>query len=308
MIGIDKAPPRLYHRTLKDVAFNILQDGMIAGYGDSGKLHNYFAEETLDELGTRAEVRADHPVEIVLDASIVASECWLFKTWSEGICTRDKVPGSAIPYIRDTRSDEMVYSASADALQDEAAQDEEDDEEMERPAHAEVSPQASSPSAAAAASTDQIVVSPASTLPRLREVPDVLKTRTGPDMPAVLPTHHFGAVYLPTLATKGSASASHTTGARRNLASAGHQFVGNIATFTGKAVADLTESDLRGVHGHDVMKRGIISRDANAIAQARKAIKRAASDGHDSVYTRFTWDRTCARSMIEAGYNQRTMR
>ena len=40
---------------------------MIAGYGDSGKLHNYFAKETLDKLGAKAGVRADHPIEIVLD-------------------------------------------------------------------------------------------------------------------------------------------------------------------------------------------------------------------------------------------------
>ena len=50
VIGIDKAPPRLYHRTLKDAAFNILQEGMIAGYGGSGKLHNYFAKNSEREL------------------------------------------------------------------------------------------------------------------------------------------------------------------------------------------------------------------------------------------------------------------
>ena len=95
---------------------------------------------------------------------------------SEGICTRDKAPGSAILYIRDTRSNEMLYSANADAPQDAAARDEEEDEEMERPAHArivEVSPRASSPSAAAAASTDQIVVSPASTPRPPGDVPNV---------------------------------------------------------------------------------------------------------------------------------------
>ena len=76
MVGIDKAPPRLYHRTLKDAAFSILENGMIAGYGGSGKVHNYFAEETLDELGTKAGVRADHPIEVVMDTSLVAAECW----------------------------------------------------------------------------------------------------------------------------------------------------------------------------------------------------------------------------------------
>ena len=52
-----------------------MQEGMIAGCGDSGRLHNYFAEETVEELSTRAGVRADYPVEVVMDTSIVASEC-----------------------------------------------------------------------------------------------------------------------------------------------------------------------------------------------------------------------------------------
>ena len=77
----------------------------MAGYGEFGKLHSYFAEETFEEFGTRAGVRADHPVEIVMDTALVAAECWLFKTRSQGICTRDVVPGAAILYIRDTRSD-----------------------------------------------------------------------------------------------------------------------------------------------------------------------------------------------------------
>ena len=49
----------------------------------------------------------------VMDTALVARECWLFRTRSEGICTRDTVPGSAILYIRDTRTDEMLYSAQA---------------------------------------------------------------------------------------------------------------------------------------------------------------------------------------------------
>ena len=56
------------------------------------------------------------------------------------------------------------------------------------------------------------------------------------------------------------------------------------------------------------MKRGMISLDANTIAQARKAIKRASAEGFGSIYERFTRDRTYALRMIEAGFNQRTMR
>ena len=41
---------------------------------------------------------------------------------------------AAILYIRDTRSDEKLYSETADGKQDDTAKDEEDqDEEMERP-------------------------------------------------------------------------------------------------------------------------------------------------------------------------------
>ena len=276
---------RLYRRTLKDAAFNILQEGRIAGYGDSGKLHNYFAEETLEKLGTRAGVRADHPLEIVLDPSLR-------------------------PNVGSSRRGRKAFAQErADAPKDEAAQDdEEEDEEMERPACAvasEVSPRASSPSAAAAASSDPANISPAST-PRLREVLDVQRRGQVQTCPQCSQRIILGQ-YICQHCNKGLRKRIPHDITRRNLASARHQYVGNIATLTGKAVADLTEGDLRGVHGHDVM-RGIISLDANAIAQARQASKRAASDGHDSVYIRFTGDRTYALRMIEAGYNQRTMR
>ena len=75
-----------------------------------------------------------------MDTALVVAECWLFRTRFEGICTRDTVPGSA--YIRDTRTDEMFYSAQAGDTKEE-----DQDEEMDRPTHveAEVSPKASSP-------------------------------------------------------------------------------------------------------------------------------------------------------------------
>ena len=97
MVGIDKAPPRLYHRTLKDAAFSILENGMIAG---SGKLHSYFAEETLDELGTKAGVRAGHPIEVVMDTSLVAAQ-------SAG-CSRPDPRASALA----TQSQDLPSSTS----------------------------------------------------------------------------------------------------------------------------------------------------------------------------------------------------
>ena len=149
-------------------------------------------------------------------------------------------------------------------------------------------------------------MSPAST-PHLRDVPDVQRRGQVQECPQCR-EHIIIGQYIYQHCNKGLRKRIPHDAARRNLASARHQYVGNIATLTGKAVAELTESDLRSAHGHDVMKRGIISLDANAIAQARKAIKRAAVDGHVSIYRRFTRDRTYPLRMIEAGFNQRTMR
>ena len=42
----DEFPPRLYHRTtMQRLCFSILENGFQAGYGRSGKFHNYFTCE-----------------------------------------------------------------------------------------------------------------------------------------------------------------------------------------------------------------------------------------------------------------------
>ena len=74
VIGIDKNPPRLYHRTLKDAAFSIFQEGMIAGHGESGNFTTSSQRRLSKSLDTRAGVRADYPVQ----------------TRSDGILTRDR--------------------------------------------------------------------------------------------------------------------------------------------------------------------------------------------------------------------------
>ena len=130
------------------------------------------------------------------------------------------------------------------------------DEEMERPTRveAEVSPRPSSP--AAAASSGAAAVSPPST-PRLREVPDVQRRGQVQECPQCRERIVVGQ-YICQHCNKGLRKRIPHDAARRQLASARNQYVGNIATLTGKAVADLTENDLRTTHGHDVMKRGLI--------------------------------------------------
>ena len=95
-------PPRLYHRTTNDSAFAILESGFQAGYGKSGKFHNYFAKATLAELDNKTGSRANLPIELVLCTEEVNNVAYLFETTSEGVLTRDCVPGSCVLYIRDT--------------------------------------------------------------------------------------------------------------------------------------------------------------------------------------------------------------
>ena len=146
----------------------------------------------------------------------------------------------------------MLYSAQAGD-----AKEEDQDEEMVRPTRVEAEV---SPSRVTA------------------EVPDVQRRGQVQECPQCRERIVVGQ-YICQHCNKGLRKRIPHDAARRQLASARNQYVGNIATLTGKAVADLTDNDLRTTHGHDVMKRGMISLDANTIAQARKAIKRASAEG-----------------------------
>ena len=103
-------PPRLYHRTTNDSAFAILESGFQAGYGKSGKFHNYFAKATLAELDNKTGSRANLPIELVLCTEEVNNVAYLFETTSEGVLTRDCVPGSCVLYIRDTLKSTILWS------------------------------------------------------------------------------------------------------------------------------------------------------------------------------------------------------
>ena len=63
-------PARLYHRTTHDAAFSILETGFQPGYGNSGKIHSYFAKATLSELDNRAGSRANLPYELVISTDM----------------------------------------------------------------------------------------------------------------------------------------------------------------------------------------------------------------------------------------------
>eukprot|EP00439_Symbiodinium_sp_Y106_P036043 s1199_g4.t1 len=103
-------PPRLYHRTTNDSAFSIWSRAFKQGYGKSGKFHNYFAKATLAELENKAGSRANLPIELVLCTEEANRVAYLFETTSEGVLTRDFVPGSCILYIRDTLKSTILGS------------------------------------------------------------------------------------------------------------------------------------------------------------------------------------------------------
>ena len=118
---IEAVPPRLYHRTVEDAAFQILDGELTPGFGDSGKLHNYFSSLPLEEMTNQAGVRKDLPIKIVFETSAVLRYAYLFETASDGVLCREKVPGSTILYIRNTAKDEILDSRPTETPASEAA-------------------------------------------------------------------------------------------------------------------------------------------------------------------------------------------
>ena len=84
----------------------------MAGYGESGKVHNYFASCPLEEMteGT-AGVRANCQYEVVVSTKLaLEAGCYLFTSKSEGILCRETIPAEAVLYVSDTKKDEVIYS------------------------------------------------------------------------------------------------------------------------------------------------------------------------------------------------------
>ena len=128
----------------------------------------------------------------------------------------------------------MLYLASADGRRDEAADEEEEDEGMERPAHAEAVDVPALPSSAAAASVQRVPHASRGKCPTSRAVVRL----TANTCPQCNERVIIGQ-YICQHCNKNLRSRIPHDTARRNLAAARPQFVGNIATPTGKAVAPL---------------------------------------------------------------------
>ena len=78
-IPVEEIPPRLYHRTVEDAAFSILDDRLVPGYGygNSGKAHCYFSSLPLEEMSNQSGVRRDLPVEVVFETAAVLKHAYL---------------------------------------------------------------------------------------------------------------------------------------------------------------------------------------------------------------------------------------
>ena len=142
LIPIEEVPPRLYHRTVRDAAFAILSSALEPGYGSSGNAFAYFAKLPLEEMGpSTSGVRADCPIEIVFETNEVMKHAWLMESTSEGVLTRESVPGSCMLYIRDTLSGQTLYARPAEPEQQQ--QEDTMEEETSRPHGQAVAPASS---------------------------------------------------------------------------------------------------------------------------------------------------------------------
>ena len=88
--AIEDVPPRLYHRTVEDAAFQILNGELTPGFGDSGKIHNYFSALPLEEMTNQAGVRKDLPIEIVFETAAVLQHATSSKRPRTACCAERK--------------------------------------------------------------------------------------------------------------------------------------------------------------------------------------------------------------------------
>ena len=72
----------------------------------------------------RSGLRAGCPIEIVFDtAEILAADCNLFTTESEGVLSSDPIPGSCILFINDTAKDVVLWARSGGVVAEESTFD-----------------------------------------------------------------------------------------------------------------------------------------------------------------------------------------
>ena len=118
-IPIDEVPPRLYHRTVEDAAFSILDDKLIPGCGSSGKAHCYFSSLPLEEMANQAGVRRDVPVKVVFETALPKASCAESQSQEARSCTfGTQAPATdAAELMDDTSPTQVVAVVDKEHLQ-----------------------------------------------------------------------------------------------------------------------------------------------------------------------------------------------
>ena len=268
---IEDVPPRLYHRTVEDAAFQILDGELTPGFGDSGKLHNYFSSLPLEEMTNQACVRKDLPIEIVFETSAVLRYAYLFETASDGVLCREKVPGSTILYIRNSAKDEILYSRPTETPASEAAALMDD-----------TSPtQVVAVTQSASASTDLAII-PEEPRPR------TATTHLEFPCPKCQNSCRVGQFYCGKCTEPLRDLARSNV--RRTVQMARLRAVNEICARSGMAPSSISVEHIRGSQGSDISQRGLLSLGAESTQTAKKQVKSALKLGFKSVLDRFIND------------------
>ena len=265
---------------MEDAAFQILDgvDGELTpGFGQSGKMHNYFPslplEEMslpLEEMSNQAGVRRDLPIEIVFETSAVLRYAYLFETASDGLLCREKVPGRTILYIRDSKKDKILYSRPIDTPASGAAEPMDD-----------TSPtQVVAVTQSASASTDLAVI-PEQPRPR----PTTLEFPC-PKCQKTVASANSTAASAPAFA-RPSAQQCAPNSADGPAASGERD---EICARSGMAPSSISGEHIRGSQSSDISQRGLLSLDAESTQTAKKQVKSALKLGYKSACDRQVYE------------------
>ncbi len=112
--GTANMPPRIYHRTSKSAAVEIIRHGLVpggVGVCSSGRRHSYLSPFQITDAKYKSGVRADRPIEVAVDTELaLRSGVDLTLTSSDAVITSDHIPKSCILWVKDTKSDTFIYS------------------------------------------------------------------------------------------------------------------------------------------------------------------------------------------------------
>ena len=305
----EDCPRHLYHRTTKDAAISILNQGFKPGHRD---------------------VRAVVSTKEVLEAGLT-----LFYTQSEGVLCRSEIPAFTILQVRDTRDDEILYikafpeaepEPEMDARPEPAEEIEEIEAEPERPETLR-------------ASTASAAPTPALSLPQGSAVTEANQEmrEEGPD-PEQYPTPRTAVPGVPAYAvvqgqaldaredlikctncpaylikgqmvcfscgTQVAERVKHQN-LRRRLNLRRRELEGQLMQRFGQRLLDVTTSNLGGLT--DVGARGSRSFEADTLDNARKNHANALKKGYSSILDRYHKDDLFLAAMGRLGKVRRNI-